>query len=845
MSERIILNNNELVLNVDSNVNPEVWDETKYYHFLDVLCKSRKYQKEAILTALRFLLSHNYESTSDLAKENYLKNPSLSNKYSTLNSFLDDLHFPDKLGASIDLATGTGKSFVLYGIALIMLMEKAIDQVLILVPSVTIENELTEKFHMLTSDSQLLNAISVFNVTIPQIINGSQSIVNNTICIENRESIYKNSKSSIIDSLSGKGERTLLLNDEVHHVYNLETNEWKRFINDIYGHGINFKYLIGVSGTCYSGSKYNSYFSDVIYRYSLKEAIEDGYIKHIEYLDESNLSNKNNQKWEAVYNSHSEIRRSLSETGFLPLTIFVTSNTRTCDSIAREFKEYLISKENITPKESEDKVLIVHSKPGGLIGKLKLPTVDSAGSKVEWIFSVSMLTEGWDVKRVFQIVPHEERAFNSKLLISQVLGRGVRIPDKWNNSRWGVPKVTIFNHEKWSSNIKELVNEILEIDKILSVPVDRDSSFNFSMFDVDYSVTESTTESEKSSIYQLFEKGYIDLPTLSDEKTLTFSFVDATSGGTRKWQTNVRGVIYSVEDIAKIMYDRFTDLDDEEKTEMYQKMWTIEKIEKIIKISLEKSSNTVINDELKQRFLSSMGVVFRDSNKSVSYTSMPNNYYELSTSNLREATISANSLRSKSTIFVTSETVSFMDESQKKFYDEILDTSNRYSHTIVQNKYLFKTPQVAVIADSNNEKKFIDKIIQSSVVDKWIKSASTGFYGLEYSWRKGEHPRKDNFNPDFFIMVENRILIVEVKGDEQLQRRDPENMGKYKAAINHFELLNRYMSENALDTRYKFTMITPKNFDDFFKLLDKAKLNGRWEIIDNYYSELDIILKTT
>jgi type III restriction enzyme len=47
---------------------------------------------------------------------------------------------------------------------------------------------------------------------------------------------------------------------------------------------------------------------------------------------------------------------------------------------------------------------------------------------VEWIFSVSMLTEGWDVQNVFQIVPHEKRAFASKLLIAQVLGRGLRVP---------------------------------------------------------------------------------------------------------------------------------------------------------------------------------------------------------------------------------------------------------------------------------------------------------------------------------------------------------------------------------------------------------------------------------
>jgi len=74
---------------------------------------------------------------------------------------------------------------------------------------------------------------------------------------------------------------------------------------------------------------------------------------------------------------------------------------------------------------------------------------------------VSMLTEGWDVKNVFQIVPWEDRAFNSKLLIAQVLGRGLRIPMEYSNPQ---PSVTVFNHDSWSKNIKSLVNEVLEIE---------------------------------------------------------------------------------------------------------------------------------------------------------------------------------------------------------------------------------------------------------------------------------------------------------------------------------------------------------------------------------------------
>ena len=44
-------------------------------------------------------------------------------------------------------------------------------------------------------------------------------------------------------------------------------------------------------------------------------------------------------------------------------------------------------------------------------------------------------SEGWDVDNVFQIVPMEEKAFNSRLLISQVLGRGMRIPRKVPNAQ--------------------------------------------------------------------------------------------------------------------------------------------------------------------------------------------------------------------------------------------------------------------------------------------------------------------------------------------------------------------------------------------------------------------------
>ena len=137
---------NDLVLKVSSDVNTEVWDESKYYNFIDELVGSRDYQREAILTALRFMCSGEYSNIKDLAQKNFDSNESVRTTYTTFENYLSKISFNNSYNSSIDLATGTGKSWVMYGIAAIMLSEKIVDQVLVLTPSVTIEDELTSKF---------------------------------------------------------------------------------------------------------------------------------------------------------------------------------------------------------------------------------------------------------------------------------------------------------------------------------------------------------------------------------------------------------------------------------------------------------------------------------------------------------------------------------------------------------------------------------------------------------------------------------------------------------------------------------------------------------------------------
>ena len=135
-----------LVLKVDMNYDHSIIDLNDWQDYLDCLCGDREYQKDAIKTVLIYLLSGKYSSINDLVVENYNANEDIKNEYVSVTHYLKKLQFPNMLSGVVDLATGTGKSFVIFGVAHIMLLIGAIKRVLVLCPSLTIETELNKKF---------------------------------------------------------------------------------------------------------------------------------------------------------------------------------------------------------------------------------------------------------------------------------------------------------------------------------------------------------------------------------------------------------------------------------------------------------------------------------------------------------------------------------------------------------------------------------------------------------------------------------------------------------------------------------------------------------------------------
>jgi len=812
MLERQTFQNKDLVLRVSPNYDSKRFDPNKYEAFLDALCSDREYQKEAIREVVRYFLSGEYKNLRELVEENYHTNSKLQEKYSSFEDFLNHLQLPDKLSCSLDHATATGKSYVMYGIARIMLAEGAVDQVLVLCPSNTIEAGLTEKFRSLSADRTLKDLLPPDSkVANPRIINASNTIQKGDICIENIHATYINTKSAIEDSLVGKGERTLVLNDEAHHLMSpsdTALKKWKEFLLDPrYG----FKFIVNVSGTCYIG---DDYFTDVIHRFSLRDSIKEKFVKSIRYVAEDSSGNED-EKFQKIYDNHIE-NRTVKYRKVKPITILVTKNIAACKRLTDKLVGFLAKKEKISKEKAAENVLIVTSANEHKSNIPILRMVDDKENPIEWITSVSMLSEGWDVKNVFQIVPHEERAFNSKLLIAQVLGRGLRVPEVYRSNQ---PVVTVFNHDKWSSSIKHLVDEVLGIEKrIHSYPVEKKEDYNFDIYNIDYKRNEEEVEYPQEDTYELLKKGYITYSSQAEEVEKSTTYARAVSGEQDVKKTLIEFKMYSVEEVAHDVFNRLLIFDQEAGTE-YSKNFPKEKIEDIIRESLKriKDKSGKVSEANRNHTLAAFGVIRRKGAKSLRLNIEAKDLIKISTKEIKKNSLGVGSLRRDSTIFWDDNSMILGETADIKLLKELEgDESLPRSALIkVENKYNFKTPLNVALAVYEPERKFIRGLTADQMaraLDAWIKSLDVGFYSIEYSWRKGEHPKQGSFNPDFFIKADNDIIVVEIKMDSDVS---DENKAKLRYTREHFARVNDLQKEQ----RYYFKFLSPGSYDLFFKAL--------------------------
>ena len=398
----------------------------------------------------------------------------IKKEFSTVTDF--DREFPSICFA---LATGVGKTRLMGAFISYLHLAHDIKNFLILAPNLTIYNKLITDFTPNTP-KYVFTGISEFAISAPEIVTGdnyekSSIITNFTGCRINIFNISKiNSEvrggkspkikrlseyigESYFDYLSQLKDLVILM-DESHRY---RASAGVRAINEL-------KPLLGLEVTAtpfIETNKGSLPFKNVIYDYPLGRAISDGFVKDPAVVTRKDF-NPATMSPEAIEllkledgiylheNIKAELETYAIQTGkkiVKPFMLVIARDTTHASDLIR-----LIQSDEFAQGEYKHKVIQVDSsKTGAQEDEMvdRLLKVESPDEPTEIVIHVNMLKEGWDVTNLYTIVPL--RAANSKILIEQSIGRGLRLPYGMRTGVEIVDRLNIVCHDKFQEIVDE------------------------------------------------------------------------------------------------------------------------------------------------------------------------------------------------------------------------------------------------------------------------------------------------------------------------------------------------------------------------------------------------------
>ena len=257
---------------------------------------------------------------------------------------------------SVDLATGTGKSYVIYGLAVIALAEGLVDKVLVLCPSLTIEDGLREKFETLIGNRELTAIMKEIGalVATPGLKTGNESVGKGDMCVENIHAVYERTGTSIYDSFKGQGSRTLVLNDEAHHIFSKAGPSYEEMA------GVPAEPGVGFPVHCQS-DRYALRGERVFPGRGLPLRSEAGHRR--QGRQETQLQGGGDAQETFVGRDVEYPREEPRGDGAAvkPITIVVTESIATCVEVWDELVRYLMEKADLSREEAEKKCIWVTS----------------------------------------------------------------------------------------------------------------------------------------------------------------------------------------------------------------------------------------------------------------------------------------------------------------------------------------------------------------------------------------------------------------------------------------------------------------------------------------------------
>jgi type III restriction enzyme len=221
-------------------------------------------------------------------------------------------------------------------------------------------------------------------------------------------------------------------------------------------------------------------FRNVVYRYDLPQAMEDGHVKEPAVGTRANFDPKTVDgetleriKLEDGIHYHEHVKVALQTYAkqnelrrVYPFMLVVTQDT----DHARKVREFVESG-TFFEGRYKGRVAEIHSKLTGEESDenaQKLLNIERSG-ETDIVIHVNKLKEGWDVTNLFTIVPL--RASASDILTEQTLGRGLRLPYGKRTGVEAVDTLTVIAHDRFNDLIERAKSADGVIHKLKQVKI--------------------------------------------------------------------------------------------------------------------------------------------------------------------------------------------------------------------------------------------------------------------------------------------------------------------------------------------------------------------------------------
>lgn len=393
------------------------------------------------------------------------------------------------------LATGIGKTRLMGAFVAYLHAVHRIRHFFVLAPNLTIYNKLITDF-TLGTPKYVLQGLAEFAQTPPEIITGDNYESGRGVREERRRqrafegfledeavhiNIFNISKinsevrggraprikrlseyigESYFEYLSGLDDLVLLM-DESHRY---RASAGVRAINEL-------RPRLGLELTATPRvvtGQTSQEFKNVIYSYPLSEGIKDGFVKEpaVATRENFNAADYSAEELERIkledgVRIHESTKVELETYGrqneqpvVKPFMLVVAQDTKHADELVRRMED-----EQFFEGRYRGRVITVHSNQRGEEADEtveRLLAVENPAEPTEIVVHVDKLKEGWDVTNLYTIVPL--RAANSRILVEQSIGRGLRLPFGRRTGVKAVDRLTIVSHDRFQEIIDDANN---------------------------------------------------------------------------------------------------------------------------------------------------------------------------------------------------------------------------------------------------------------------------------------------------------------------------------------------------------------------------------------------------